>query len=386
MKTYFMNNGDFDIRAMLTMGVSAKTGSDAIGFFGTGFKYAVAIILRGGGKIKISTISGVYEFTAKTETIRDKEFQIVYCNSKEAGFTTHMGINWKPWMAFRELYCNAKDEGGRTDSVMSQDWDTIIEVESADIAECYRGRADYFLEGTPLHEDRNADIHEGGKPYIYYRGIAVKDAYPDQMYTYNIKSVVGLTEDRTARYEHEIQWPMQKAIQNMDNAAMLRQVLRNGSHAEAKLQFDSCWGVSDTFIDVCQELMRTDAGVCEPARVMVGKIRDRKGDWPEFQLNSVQSKMLDRAISTLGRIDVNVRMYPIKTVIGLGDGVMGRALDGVIYLSELPFQMGTKQLASTLLEEWVHNKTGAADFDRVMQTWLFDKILSLSESITGEPI
>jgi len=103
-------------------------------------------------------------------------------------------------------------------------------------------------------------------------------------------------------------------------------------------------------------------------------------------LTPVQRNMLDKAISHLAKIDVNVNMFPVKTVTGLGDGVMGRALDGVIYLSELPFQMGTKQLASTLMEEWVHNKLGCADFDQKMQNWLFDKILSLSEDINGEPI
>ena len=203
MKTYFMNNGDFDVRAMLTMGVSAKA-DDAIGYFGTGFKYAVAIILRMGGKIKVSTVSGVYEFTARTETIRDKEFEVVYCNGKEAGFTTRMGINWESWMAFRELYCNAKDEAGETSDRMSANWDTIIEVESADIARCYRDRDDYFIESAPMHSGRHVDIHRGGKPFIYYRGIAVKNAWEDQKFSYNIKSNIDLTEDRTAKYEHQV--------------------------------------------------------------------------------------------------------------------------------------------------------------------------------------
>lgn len=385
MKTYFMNNGDFDVRAMLTMGVSAKA-DDAIGYFGTGFKYAVAIILRTGGKIKVSTVSGVYEFIAKVEEIRGKEFQVVYCNGKEAGFTTRMGINWEGWMAFRELYCNAKDEGGEVSDKLSADWDTIIEVDCPVIAKCYRERADYFIEGKPLYVGRNVDIYKGGHQFIFYRGIAVKNAYQDQMFTYNIKSNIDLTEDRTVKYEHQIHWAISKEIQMLTDKSLLRQVCASGKHAESSIAFDSDWSVSDEFVEICSELMHSDKGICEGARLVMTKHADKNASWPEFTMSPVQQKMMDKAISRLAMIDVNANMYPIKTVTGLGQGVLGRAHDGTIYLSELPFNLGTKQVASTLLEEWVHLKTGAQDFDRAMQNWLFDKILSLSENIVGEPI
>lgn len=387
MKVYFMNNGDFDIRAMMTMGVSAKDNDEAIGYFGTGFKYAVAIILRLGGSVKISTISGIYEFTAKTGTVRGKEFQIVYCNDKEAGFTTRMGINWEPWMAFRELYCNATDEGGKVSDQIDTSYDTVIEVQSSDIYRAYTSKSDYFISGNPLFETSQAQVFKGGKPFIYYRGVAVRNAVDDQVFSYNIKSTVDLTEDRTAKHDYQLFWPIQRTWQNHCNdKVMLRKVVCGGEHGEAKIGFDPGWRASDAFLEVCGELMKTDKGVCESARVVASKVEAIRGDWPEFNLTEVQQKMLYRAISHLAKIDVNIKMYPVKTVVGLGDGVMGRALDGVIYLSEMPFNMGTKQVASTLLEEWVHNKTGAADFDRKMQNWLFDKILSLAEEINGEPI
>lgn len=386
MKTFFMNNGDFDIRAMLTMGVSAKGSDDAIGYFGTGFKYAVAIILRLGGTIKISTLSGVYEFKAKRETIRGKEFGIVYCNDKEAGFTTRLGCNWEDWMAFRELYCNAKDEGGEVATTVNLDYDTIIEVDCVNIFNCYHRRDDYFLESTPIHKHDGCEIHDCQKPYIFYRGIAVANAYDGSLFTYNILSPVELTEDRTAKYEHQKRYAIQKALQSVTCEKALRRFLRGGDHAEANIGFDSDWPVSEQFLKVARELAHSDAGVCERARLLLADLDEKSGDWPEFELNDVQKKMLSKASQFLLNIGVDVGIFPIKCVTGLGTGVMGRALDGVIYLSEMPFNMGTKQVASTLLEEWVHNKTGAADFDRVMQSWLFDKILSLAEEMNGEPL
>lgn len=96
-KLYFMNNSEFDISAMLTFGVSAKESDDPIGYFGTGFKYAVAIVLRLGGEFKVTTNSNEYVFTAEKKIIRGKEFQIVMCNGREVGFTTHLGAKWLPW-------------------------------------------------------------------------------------------------------------------------------------------------------------------------------------------------------------------------------------------------------------------------------------------------
>lgn len=384
-KVYFMNMGDFDVRAMLTMGVSAKS-EGAIGYFGTGFKYAVAIILRMGGTIKISTMSGIYKFECRKEFIRGKEFGIVYVNDREAGFTTHLGTNWESWMAYRELHCNTVDEGGEIDTEINTNYDTIIEVDCAEIYRCHQDRSDYFLSGEPLHVHSSVEIHKGGKPFIYYRGIAVKNAYENQLYSYNITSSIDLTEDRTAKHDYQIIWPMRKAIQSLTDKAMLRECISRGNHYEAKMGFDSDWGASDEFVQVTQELIKSDVGVCESARILASKIKMSAGDWPEFQLTKVQQIMLDKAKQFLFNMDVDVDRFPIKTVHGLGDGVMGRALKGVIYLSEMPFDMGTKQVASTLLEEWVHNKYGVADFDRQMQNWLFDKIISLGESIAGDPI
>lgn len=388
-KTYFMNNGNFDVRAMMTMGVSAKDNDNAIGFYGTGFKYAVAIILRGGGTVTVSTVDGVYRFTAKKESIRGKEFDLVFVNDKEAGFTTHLGINWEPWMAFRELYCNAKDEGGVISDEINTDYDTIIEVDSYDISHVYSCRSNYFIDGTPVLSTDRLDVFDGGKPYFYYRGVAVADAPDGCHYSYNIKSNVSLTEERLAKSLNvDIRWPIQQAWQShCDDKAMLRRVVARSDEGEAAyIGFDADWTTSDVFVSVVGELMATEKGACDSAMKVANKAKEKAGDWPEFELSTVQQKMLDRAISVLSSIDIAINMFPVKTVTGLGAGVMGRAVDGTIYLSEAPFNMGTKQVASTLMEEWVHNKFGCADFDRVMQSWLFDKILSLSENITGEPV
>ena len=52
MKVYFYNNGFLPRDSFALMGASEKS-EGAIGFFGTGLKYAIACILRWNGSIEI---------------------------------------------------------------------------------------------------------------------------------------------------------------------------------------------------------------------------------------------------------------------------------------------------------------------------------------------
>lgn len=381
---YFGNAGRFDVRAMLTFGVSAKESSDAIGYFGTGFKYAVAIILRLGGTISIKSGDEIYEFTKSREIIRGKEFEIVKCNCQDAGFTTRLGINWAPWQAFRELWCNCKDEGGEC-STQRMQFDTVISVDCREIMEAYAARRLYFLESNPLSLTAQCEIHEGHAHFVFYRGIAVKALNSPSVFSYNIVTPTELTEDRTLKYDYYANHYISRAIQNCTSARMLKKILTapDGTF-ESKLEFSG--DCSGEFVSVVKNALRSGARISESARNCVSKMEEDAGVFPAAELTNVQKQMLDRAVDVLRKINIDVTDFEIKTVVSLGDGVMGRAIDGVIYLSQLPFHMGTKQVASTLLEEWVHCKHGCGDFDRAMQSWLFDKILSMAEEFIGEPI
>jgi hypothetical protein len=383
---YFGNPGKFDVRAMLTFGVSAKESDNAIGYFGTGFKYAVAIILRLGGSIKVRTENETHEFTSSRETIRGKDFDIVKVNAQDAGFTTRLGINWEPWQAFRELWCNCKDEGGAF-GLDPIDMDTVIEVRCNEIERAYNQRSLYFLEGDPAAVHHECDIYDKPSHFAFYRGIAVMNLGKHALYSYNIKANMELTEDRTVRHGFYVGHYIKRAMQSVESRSMLRRVLTADREVyEAGIQYDPDYHTSDEFVEVVRTLLKTGNQCSEAARNAVKKKDELAGNWPEHELTRVQSKMLERACHLLQRIGVDTDLYPLKIVNGLGDGVMGRALEGTMYLSPLPFNMGAKQVASTILEEWVHTKTGCSDFDRAMQSWLFDKILSLAEEITGEPV
>ncbi|HBC55967.1 MAG TPA: hypothetical protein DCZ03_02270 [Gammaproteobacteria bacterium] len=385
-RIYFCNNGGFDLSAMLTFGVSAKESSDSIGKFGTGFKYAVAITLRLGGEILVRSGDEEYNFSYVEKVIRGKSFNVVTVNGKEAGFTTALGSHWEPWQAFRELYCNCLDESGITSDSPLDQFDTIIEVACEQIYLAYQNKSNYFIESTPIYADRNVEIHNDSRPYFYYKGVAVCRS-GKSIYSYNILRDVDLTEDRTAKYpHHDIERKIAISIATCDDPKIIEDILLSRLEYDNAINYSASSTASSEFISKCRQLISSDRCIPEAAFTLLNRLCDEAGEWPEVELNNVEQAMIDKSVAFLRALGEPVDDYDIKTVKGLGDNCMGRAFDGRIYLSKIPFQLGTKQVASTILEEYVHLKHGCPDFSREIQSWLFDKILSIGESINGEPL
>jgi hypothetical protein len=114
----FQNKGEIDIRAIKTFGVNSKDNKEsAIGYFGTGLKYAIAILLRAGATVSILTGGKMHRFSTEQTKIRNDHFDIVRMNDEELGFTTELGKEWELWMAFREIYSNMLDEDGEAKAV-----------------------------------------------------------------------------------------------------------------------------------------------------------------------------------------------------------------------------------------------------------------------------
>lgn len=383
-KLYFCNDGEFNPTAMLTFGVSAKEKDNAIGKFGTGFKYAVAVILRLGGSIKVYSKDKEYVFNTTEEEIRGKSFNVVYMNGQNAGFTTHFWINWEPWMAFRELYCNMKDEDGDLfldESIEEHtSWDTIIEVECNELVDVFEDKDDYFLSSKPFFKNDVIEVHDNPTDKVYYQDVLVGHLDSPSRYTYNILSKIDLTEERIYRYSFQIEEAIGECVQKLLDRSKLRELFNHPKAKENEIAYPF-YGVSSCYKEVCQELLNTEKGIPENSRWLLKEIAHESGEWPTFELTDMQEMAFNKAVDFLEGIRVPVKDYPINFVTGLGQGVMGRAYEGQIYISEVAFNMGVKQLASTLMEEWVHIKQGCNDFDRIMQNWLFDKILSLGEEI-----
>lgn len=272
----FKNPGLMDTTAMITHGISAKEGDNPIGVFGTGLKYAIAIILRNGGAITIYRGLKAYVFSTRKKTIKrgdkDHQFQIVTMNGKEVGFTDRLGLNWEIWQAYRELWSNTRDEKGHVYSVDSTTNDdkmtidtavqrghTVIVVKSYEMELCHHQRHSIILGSEAMATLPLVEIHPGENEYIFYKGIRVYKMPKKTMYTYNLIGNELLTEDRTLMYPMLIGGRLARAIVQGTYMPFLESVLcrtETDGKFEDSLPFDNARDTkpSAQFMEVADRL------------------------------------------------------------------------------------------------------------------------------------
>lgn len=391
----FRNRGLIDLTAVRTLGVSVKE-EGAIGYFGTGLKFAIATILRGGGSISIHRGKQKHRFNSVEKEVRGKPFHVVTMDGQELGFTTTLGRDWKPWMAFRELACNAIDEGGkyyveRFEVGQIDEDETVIVVHAEEIEDAYYARSEILLETPPVYANDHIEIRTGQSRFIYYRGVRVGHlGYPSR-HTYNLLRRLDLTEDRTIKYDWEADTQIARGLALCDDDALLMTALSGGDKFyEHNLTFREDYRPSQAFLRVAagmrgrlDNIAKANPSALNLARLMT--LTDL-GPSENTALHPVEQERFDRAKSFLSTAGYDLAQYPITIVEDLGEGIYGLAKEDRIFIAKAAFQKGTKEVASTLLEEFVHLKTGYADMTRQLQTWLFDELLLQSEKAAGLPL
>lgn len=392
----FENPGVVDVRALTTLGVNVKEGDSPIGFFGTGFKFAVAVCLRHGWPVIVYAGEEIFEFTAKPATIRGKTFQIVHMNDRELGFTTDLGKNWEPWMAYRELYSNAKDEGGDVSCGEIQGWHKAgcsrVVVIGSGFEKVHMSRHEFLIiDKVPLVVIPGvAEVYKGATNDFFYRGIRVGKLPRTIAYTYNSLREIDLTEDRTVKYSYQPNNVVRDSIVQSDNRIHVERSLTAGQQSyEESLDYDSAGDMGDVFDRVMEQLINervTDCG--SNARLWYRKKKLKESpDTREF--TPFERKILDRAVEFCEKCGYEVSRYPIECVDDLGAGTLAMALlfERKIILSKQIFAMGTKAVAATLIEEFLHLSAGVIDCSREMQDLLFNRlVMLLEEHVWGEPL
>jgi hypothetical protein len=388
----FENPGEIDLAAVRTFGVSVKEGEHPIGFFGTGLKYALAILARTQHRIEIQSGVTSLAVSVRPTTIRGKEFQVVILGDEPMGFTTELGKTWEVWMAYRELHCNAADEAGHVYLAdappLAEEGKTRVVVGGAPLLDAYRRHSEYILVGNRLWGGAYVDIHAGAGSAIFYRGVRVMATRKPTLYTYNVTTQLDLTEDRTAKNEWEpALWVALDVLIAQDREFIHNVLMAREDRWEHGLDFNRQTAPGAAFGEVVGELMRDRMARVNFSALKAYEKHVRSRMEPTaVELSGVHRKMLERAIAFCLRLDYAVEQYPIQVVDSMGEGILGLAKDGRIYLSRRCFEMVTKQVASTLIEEYVHLKYGYADLTLGMQSYLFDRLVSLGEQMQGEPL
>jgi hypothetical protein len=391
----FRNPGVLDPISITTFGVSAKIdAATAIGYFGTGLKYAIAVLLRNNCSVTIYSGGHTYTFATQQHLIRNKGFSVVTMNGVELGFTTELGKDWEVWQAFRELYCNMQDEAGEcwdTQHDNSSTYDvnhTSVVVTGDAMERCWAKRSSIILEQqAAVHSGADATAYPGPSDYLYYRGVRCYKLQKPSLYTWDITTRMDLTEDRTFKYVWYAQEAAARTVRQADQPDFVRRVVcAEVGTWESNLHYSGA--VEATFTKEVTAMVRSFSTDCNHSAMELVRVTalDALSAGEPFRLDLVDQRRLQIAIAFCKKIGFAVDTYPIRCTEFLGDSVLGRASDGAIYISKRTFMMGTKMLVGTLIEEYLHLAHGLQDESRGMQNFLFDALVTLGEKLTKKPL
>lgn len=280
-----------DLRAITIMGVNSKPNSDnPIGYFGTGLKYAIAILVREGIepelRINDEGTEVRYKFAQARDEFRGKTFTFIHMfresirkNGKRAWlrkpevlpFTTELGKNWELWQAFRELYSNTVDEGGSTfesdtvDNTLGEKYTAIVVPGEAFLEE-FKNRGDTFLTDEEVehcqHSTEAIEYIDRPSQYVYYRGLRVMELPKPSIVTWNLLDNIDLTEDRTVKYTWEVDNRIRSRLRNSTDSEFIEKILNADDHYEESLNFNDGVEVSEVFRNVAAYSSNASAVNC----------------------------------------------------------------------------------------------------------------------------
>lgn len=358
----FSNPGLIDVTSITTMGVSVKP-PNSFGRFGTGLKYSIANILRNGGSITILSGKDHYTFSTLEKVIRGKSFSIVTMNDVPLGFTTELGKHWEPWMVLRELWCNAKDEGGKTEILPLGETffppksdETHILVEWDDLLEVWNNRDDVILTDAPSYEGPFLEVFFGETNFVFHHGVRVFESHLKFLNRYNIRQELFLTEDRTVSSSWQILNILRDFFLQTNEVELLKEVLlADEGFVEREINFKDAWSVqpSTTFLQVCSSL-RSNRKLSPSARAVLD--RHTRKSLQSTQTYSTYQGVADSLTIAKEAIEADYpsisdkfELFEIVFVENLMDDLPGLLEDDRLYLPKATIEAGPRAIAKELI-------------------------------------
>jgi hypothetical protein len=409
----YSNAGTLDLRAITVMGMNAKNSEGAIGYFGTGLKYAIATLKRHDCDIHISDGQGnSWAVESRPTTFRGHEFKELVLEPTAEGdpiplpFTTDLGKDWKLWMALREIESNMRDEDGnyRTAVHLNPQPNVVqIAIRGAAYNTCVVQERDTIFydrltEGHAVHTVGNMQMATCKSKYAYVNGIrATKET--NYGLAINVMAQGLLSEDRMLNNHWSLynrvhaaachftpaQWelfagnvvdcdliPFSRLEQDMRGHKEAR---ANGKGTEAHLVPLAVYRILSSRLTLGHI-----AGMTAEA---IG------GLWTDYELSAQDTEiegnrdMLDTAIQFLNDFAYDIERKDITVKRSLGVGIMGLydGRDGKIYLAQEVFDRGQSYLNTVLHEELLHKVYGFKDETRAFQSHLMHALTSRMEEI-----
>lgn len=383
MQLIFENPGEIDMAAVVTMGVNVKEGNAAIGQFGTGMKYAIAGVLRLGGQFTVLSGTAKFVFSLRETEIRGKQFHIVHMNDLPLGFTSDLGKHWEPWMIYRELWSNCRDEGGTGGAAgathpVATAGRTFVIVDCTELWLAHGARDKFLLfsEGRkPLWENEDLQVFAEPSEFGFYRGIRVTQWSDPTCYTYNVLRQTALTEDRTmlqSDFSSQVQQTL--ASRCLDAEVLEPLLVPDENRMEAKWYWTRPYYPTSVFRQYLTELAQRRVTDLAPGLSQIGLSFVAELPVKKKEATPAEKRMLEQAEGFLRLMEIE--LPKIEVVESLGIGTLGLARGGKIFLPKAIFHQGLKRVISTILEEYLHARLGLRDYSRAMQDWLLERLVT----------
>ncbi len=411
------NEGEIDLGGLHLMGVSSKRGQEKIGFFGSGNKYSIALLLREKIPFKIFSGKKLVEIGTNPVMFRDQLFDQITINGEKTSLTTAMGVDWETWFAVREIYCNAIDEGEATISVekkvKAEAGKTSIFIELTDkLSDFFKDIKSYIL----INDDGKID--EANSTYglisifpandneliCYRKGIRIFPKNRNRsLYSYNFSSI-EINESRTYKYEFQVRERIASYFAKTENREVILNYLNNWkSHYEKDAYWENAYdklslqwhdilkgkriypvslaidsgdfeGKFNSFIvpDSLADKIASEVDGCE----VIGQKGDRK--YIEIEPTTEEKQLIGRAVEQLKDIGyeitslVRMAKTPMDDVVGWYD-----KSNNTIYLTRKHLG-GIGEVKNTLLEEHFHSR-GLVDGQRSFVTFLIDEVIKAKQ-------
>lgn len=387
MTIYFSSPNPFPMEALQIMGVSAKLHENSIGRFGTGLKYAIAVLLRNGAQVSMRTGGAQYMFSVRPHEVRGKTFQVIYMNDTQLPFSLDYGQNWELWMAFRELASNTLDERGAWTHSSDPAAATEFAITHPEFETIASTPGTVFLTptGFPVYSNEQIAIYRSnGTPYIYFNGIRVMSAPKPSRWTYNISGPAPrLTEDRTlADGIYAFRTRTEAFLADSTSAEFVERFIRDMSDEKA-LESEFLYSppvrfspLAKQIIEDLQHRIPLQARLLDNFRKAFPEKRSRK---PAELLES-EDETIEEALELLLVCGVPMTRERFQVVPEMEREVLGwyDSQTQEILISIEAVRRGSQFLASTLYEEWLHSMH-YEDYTRAFQ----DRVLSLAFSLAA---
>ena len=381
--THFSNSGELDPRSFQMFGISAKDGESPIGYFGTGLKMAIAVIIREGRSITIKSGSKTYNFTTEPMEFRTKKFARIYCNGEPLPFTTELAKNWKEWQAYREIASNCIDEGGKIDS--SDKGDTVVSVEfDVTYEDVFRNPK---LNQLMVQEEgtKSVRIYDAPSMVLYHHNIRTKEISKQSLFTYDFTGL-SLTEDRTFSEVYQTGSLACKAILQCTDLDMIEKlVYQTDNKWEGGLNY--AWSSAEPSDELKDFVLKNYRNRTGWNKALVSSVIDsckEQGIIEVQPFSEEQSSKLREVLAILKEIGYDVT-YSIYLAKDFEHSMLAQAdiREAKIYLSKNLFNKDTRYMVETVLEEYIHIKHNVHDETRAMQDVLFAEIVKQGCSRQG---